>query len=211
MTDEILLDSNNNSHNENNSSSNFDTIFNSLSNDIVNLNQYINDVNKQKKENTVELKELEEEKARITKSKLEFEEYVKRQQQEHNRRISEFNTYLNLQRQNLLKSEEEFKESMDNSLNEIELAKKELEIEKEKFNQEKEQFDSYKKLELDRIKHSQEILDSDKEQFEKHKKMTKEKIELENKNLEQKCDKIRELISQFNLNFKPIIEENKEV
>ena len=70
-----------------------------------------------------------------------------------------------------------------------------------------EQFEDYKTLELNRIKHSQDILESERNQFEKYKEVNMKKIELENKNLEQKCDKFRELFSQFNSNFKPIMEE----
>ena len=42
-------------------------------------------------------------------------------------------------------------------------------MQKEKFQEEQEQFESYKNIEIERIKHSQEILDSDKNQFEKYK------------------------------------------
>jgi len=109
----------------------------------------------------------------------------------------------------LFKAESEFKINMDNSLNELELIKKELEIQSEKLKEEKEQFETYKNLELKRIHHAQEILESDKNQFEKYKEVSNKKIELENKNIEQKCDKFKELISQFNYSFKPLIKEEE--
>ena len=87
------------------------------------------------------------------------------------------------------------------------LIAKEILMEKEKFKEEKEQFETYKSLELNRIKHSQDILESEKNQFEKYKEVNMKKIELENKSLEQKCDKFKELFSQFNSNFRPIVEE----
>jgi len=53
------------------------------------------------------------------------------------------------------------------------------------------------------------MLDSEKNQFEKYKEVTNKKIELENKNIEQKCDRFKELINQFNSNFKPMIKEEE--
>jgi hypothetical protein len=192
-----------------NSSNDLDSLFDNLTNDISSFNKYVDGVNKRKKENIVEEKELLEEKQRIEKSKLEFEEYVKTRQEEYDKKIGQIDEYLNVQKQNLLKAESEFKESMDNSLNELDISKKELEIQREKFKQEKEQFETYKSLELNRIKHASEILESDKNQFEKYKEVANKKIELENKNLEQKCEKFKQLITQFNSSFKPMIEEEE--
>lgn len=190
-------------------SNNLDSLFDNLTNDIINFNKYIEDINKQRKENSIEEKELIEEKQRIDKAKLEFENYVKAKNEEYEKKMGQVDEYLNDQKQNLLKAENEFKISMDNSLNELDLIKKELEIQKEKIKEEKEQFETYKNLELNRIQHSQEILESEKIQFEKYKEVTNKKIELENKNLEQKCDKFKELITQFNSSFKPIITEEE--
>ena len=63
---------------------------------------------------------------------------------------------------------------------------------------------------MERIHHSEEILESDKKEFEQYKEVTTKKIELENKNLEQKCSKFRSMISEFNSNFKPIIEDKED-
>ena len=208
MYNDFLLDNN---FASSNSSNDLDSLFDNLTNDINTFNKYVENVNNQRKENNIEERELLEEKQRIAKSKMEFEEYVRAKQNEYDKKIGSIDEYLNTQKQNLLKSESEFKVSMDNSLNELEIAKKELEIQREKFNEEKEQFESYKALELERIKHSQEILELDKNQFEKYKEVANKKIELENKSLEQKCDKFKEIIGQFNSNFKPIIKENEEV
>lgn len=192
---------------ESNSSSDLDTLFDNLTSDINNFNKYIENINRQKQENNVEVRELIEEKQRIARAKLDFEEYVKTKNKEYENKMSQADEYLESQKKNIMKAEVEFKTNMDNSLNELELVKKELEIQKEKFNEEREQFETYKKLELERILHSQEIFESEKKQFEKYKEVCSKKIELENKNLEQKCDKFKELIGQFNSNFKPIMEE----
>ena len=193
------------------SSSDLDSLFDNLTNDINSFNKYVDDINKRKKENNIEEKELLEEKQRIEKAKKEFEEYVKSMNDEYNKKMAQIDDYLNTQKQNLVKSEVEFKTNMDNSLNELELAKKEFEMQREKFNEQREQFETYKNLELDRINHSKEIFESDKNQFEKYKEIETKKIELENKNLEQKCDKFKELIGQFNSKFKPIISESEGV
>lgn len=186
-----------------------DSLFENLTNDINSFNRYVDDVNNQKKENTVEERELFEEKQKLQKSKYEFEEYVKTKQAEYDKKIGQIDEYLSIQRQNLLKAEAEFKSNMDNSLKEIDISKKELEIEQEKFRQEKEQFESYKSIELERLKHSQEIFESDKNQFEKYKEVANKKLELDNKNLEQKFDKFKELLNQFNSKFKPIIKDEE--
>lgn len=209
MYDEILLSNkfSDNVSSQSESLNDLNKIFDNLTNDIDYFNKYIEDVNRQKKENSIEEKELIEEKQRIEKTKIDFENYVKAKNEEYEKRISQVDEYLNTQKQNLLKAEAEFKANMDSSLNEFELIKKELEIQKEKLNEEKEQFEKYKSIELDRIKHSQEILESEKNQFEKYKEVTNKKLELENKNIEQKCDKFKALLNQFNANFKPIMKE----
>ena len=107
--------------------------------------------------------------------------------------------------------ENDFKLNMDVSLNEIEIEKKELELSKEKFKEEKSQFESYKELELTRIKHANEIIESEKNQFEKYKEVTNRKIELENKNLQQKCDKLKDIINKFNSSFKESIKDENGV
>ena len=209
MYDDFLLNNNSETKVSSNSETltDLDSLFNNLSNDINNFNKYIATVNKKKNENLLEEKELIDEKIRIDKAKLDFENYVKAKNEEYEKKMQQVDEYLNSQKQNLSKAEAEFKINMENSLNELELTKKEILIEKEKFKEEKEQFEDYKTLELNRIKHSQDILESERNQFEKYKEVNMKKIELENKNLEQKCDKFRELFSQFNSNFKPIMEE----
>ena len=211
MYDDFLLNDRLSSDSNQKEMTNLDNLFDNLTNDINTFSKYVDDVNKKKKENTEEELQLYEEKRKLEKSKLEFEEYVKSKQVEYDSKINQIDDYLESQKQNLLRTEAEFKSSMDNSLKELDIAKKELEIQREKFKEEKEQFESYKELELTRIKHSEEILESDKNQFEKYKEVTNKKLELENKNLEQKADKFKDLINQFNSRFKPVLKENEEV
>ena len=189
--------------------SDLDDLFNNLTSDIQNFNKYISDVNKQKQENSIEEKEILEEKQRIDKAKLDFENYVKTKNEEYIKKEKEIDEYLNLQKQNLLKAEEDFKINMDNSINELEIVKKEVELQKNRLEEEKSQFETFKNLEINRIKHAKEMLDSEKTQFEKYKEVTIRKIDLENKNIEQKCDRFKELINQFNSNFKPMIKEEE--
>lgn len=47
---------------------------------------------------------------------------------------------------------------------------------------------------------------TEKEQFEKYKKVKETKIELANKEIEQKCEKFKEVITQFNTRFRKISE-----
>ena len=191
-------------------SKSLDTLFNSLSDDIINFNKYVDVISKQKKENSQEEKELIEEKQRFEKVKFDFEAYVKAKNLEFEKMVADIENYSNSEKEKLAKLQSDFKTNMDNALNELDINKKELEIQKDKFKEEREQFEDYKRIEVSRIKHSEEILTSEKEQFDKYKEVTIKKIELENKNLEQKCEKLRNLISQFNLSFKPIIKEEKE-
>lgn len=209
MYDDFLLNNKYSNDMPSVSSNDLDSLFNNLESDITNFNKYVDDVNKKRKENTIEEKELMEEKLRIDKSKLEFENYVRAKNEEYEKKMVQVDEYADSQKQNLLRLESEFKINMDNSLNELEIAKKELEIQRQEFQEEKEQFETYKGLEMDRIRHAQEILESEKNQFERYKEVNNKKIELENKNLEQKCDKFKELIGQFNSSFKPILMEEE--
>ena len=206
MYDDFLV-ANNQENSKNSSLENLDSIFNSLSNNIDNFNKYIDSVNKKKKENVDEEKELMEEKLRINKSKMDFENYVKTKNEEYESKMAQVDEYLNNQKQNLSRAEKDFKVNMDKSFKELELIKSELEIQKMKLKEEQEQFENYKNLELTRIKQAQDILETEKNQFEKYKEISMKKIELENESLEQKCDKFNELLKQFNLNLKPIKEE----
>ena len=52
-----------------------------------------------------------------------------------------------------------------------------------------------------------EEINQEKEQFNKYKEISVKKIELDNKNLEQKCLKFKEIVNQFNSNFKPVLDE----
>lgn len=190
-------------------SSDLDSLIDNLTNDITSFNQYISDINKQKKVNSISEKELEEEKIRVEKAKIEFENYVRVKNEEISKKEAQIEEYLNIQKQNLSKAELDFKMNMDNSLNELEIVKNEVELQRSRYIEEKQQFETYKNIELNRIKHAQEMLDSEKTQFEKYKEVTNRKIELENKNIEQKCDRFKALINNFNSNFKPMVKEEE--
>lgn len=185
MYDDILLEdeySNDNSFSIDKMNTDLDSLFNNLSNDVVNINKIINEVTEKKKNNELEQKNLNESKLKLEKAKREFEEYMNSQKEELKRSKLKVDEYAKLQQDKLKKAEENFKETMSNSLTELEIEKKTLLLEKEQFNQEKEQFLKYKEVAY-------------------------KKIELENKNIEQKVVKFRELMNQFNSNFKPIFDE----
>ena len=185
MYDDILLDdeySNETSFSVDTMNTDLDSLFNNLSNDVVNINKIINEVTEKKKNNELELKNINESKLKLEKAKKEFEEYMVAQKEELKRNKSKIDEYAKLQQEKLKKAEENFKETMSNSLTELEIEKKTLLLEKDQFKQEKEQFSKYKEVAY-------------------------KKIELENKNIEQKIIKFRELMNQFNSNFKPIFDE----
>ena len=81
----------------------------------------------------------------------------------------------------LRKAEEDFRKSMTTSLTELENEKKLFELEKEKLNKKSKEFEQYK------------------EEVEK-------KLEMENKNLEEKCLKFKEIINIVNQNFETFSE-----
>ena len=132
MYDDFLLNNNSDSKISSSSESltDLDSLFNNLSDDINNFNKYIATVNKKKNENLLEEKELIEEKIRLDKAKMDFENYVKAKNEEYEKKMQQVDEYLNSQKQNLLKTESEFKSNMENSLNELELTKKEILMEK---------------------------------------------------------------------------------
>lgn len=185
-------------------------LFDNLSSDIASVNKFITDLNDKKKANHVEEKELVEERERLDKTKKDFEAYMDAQKEEIVKKQQQVDEYLENQKQYLAKAEAEFKDNMDSSLAELEISKKELELQQQKLQEEKEQFENYKSLEINRIHHAEEILTSERNQFEKYKEVTNQKIELDNKNLEQKCNRFKEIVGQFNSNFKPILDEKSE-
>ena len=159
-----------------------DNLFDNLSNDVTNINKMINEVTEKRKNNDLEQKNLNELREKLAKEKLEFEEYVSIQKEELRKSKEKIDQYSMLQLEKLKKTELDFKANMNTALSELEIDKKTLSLEKEQFRQEKEQFIKYKEVAY-------------------------KKIELENKNIEQKCIKFRELMSQFNANFKPLYDE----
>ena len=185
---------------------NLDSLFDNLTEDIANVNKYISEVNKKNKTNEAAQRELYDERQKLEKSKLNFENYYRAQEQELKKLRMQTEEYIALQTDKMRKAEEEFRSGMTSSLSELELEKKALEIEKENLKQEKAQFESYKSLEVSRINQAKEQIQSEKEQFAKYKDISMKKIELDNKNLEKKCLKFKEIMSQFNSNFKPIID-----
>lgn len=210
MYDEILLNSkfgNPDTTKPNDSIKDLDTIFDNLTTDVENFNKFISNVNKQNKVNSEEFLELTQEREKIEKERLEFDSYMKIQKEDFRNKQQQFEELMKIQKNNLSKAEEEFKINMDNSLKELELSLQEMKIKKDKLDEEKKQFEEYKNIEISRIKHAEEVFESEKKQFEKYKEINTKRIELENKNLEQKCDRFKDLISQFNSNFKPMIEE----
>ncbi|MBQ9072707.1 MAG: hypothetical protein IJY25_06075 [Bacilli bacterium] len=212
MYDEILLNSkfgNNETNKKNSNIQDLDTIFDNLTNDVENFNKFISNVNKQNKVNGEEFLELSQEREKIEKARVEFDNYMRIQKEEFRNKQEQFDEQIKIKKNNLSKAEEEFKMNMDNSLKELELSLQEMKMKKDKFDEEKAQFEEYKNIEISRIKHAEEVLKSEKNQFEKYKEVNIKRIELENKNLEQKCDRFKNLISQFNSNFKPMI-ENEE-
>lgn len=210
MYDDILLKDNKIDDTSTINNTNLDELFNNLTSDIETVNKFISNLNNQKTANNKEEQVLIEERQKIDRDKEEFEKYMAIQREEINQKKNQVEQYLNNQKEYLAKAESDFKTNMDNSLSELELAKKELEIQKEKIKEEKEQFENYKSLEINRIHHAEEILASERNQFERYKEITNEKLELESKNFEQKCIKFKEIISQFNSNFKPITEDINE-
>ena len=186
-----------------------DTIFDNLTNDVENFNKFISNVNKQKKVNNEEILELAEEREKIQRERIEFDNYIKIQKEDLRNKQEQFEELSKIQRANLSKAEEEFRINMDNSLKELELSLQEQKIQKDKFEEEKQQFEEYRNIEMNRIQHAEDVLQSERKQFEKYKEVNIKRIELENKNLEQKCDRFKNLISQFNLNFKPMLEKDE--
>lgn len=190
--------------------SNIDNLFNNLTEDIASANKFILEVTKKNKNCELERKELDEDKQKFRKSKEEFELYKQEQQEEIRKKKRDLEQHMTLQLEKIRKAEDDFRNNMSHSLNEIQIEKKELEIAREEFAKEKEQFDAYRALEITRIDQSKREIEDEKEQFNKYKDVSKKRIELENKNIEQKCLKFREIMNQFNSNFKFEEFEDKE-
>ena len=56
-------------------------------------------------------------------------------------------------------------------------------------------------MENKRISNNHIILDSERRQFETYKDMSEKKLELANKELDQKCDRFKEVMKGFTVKF----------
>lgn len=213
MYDDVLLNKSNNSTENLKSKSptntNFETLFNNINKDIVNVNNIISDLKSKRKANAEEEHELLEERDKLNQEKVNFENYIHQQKLELEQAQKRFDDYVKTQKQYLNSANEEFKVKMDHSLQELDILKKELEMNKEKFKEQQEQFETYKNIELKRLQQTENILNSEKTQFEKYKEISNRRLELETKDLEYKISKFKNVVGQFSVNFKPII-NNKE-
>lgn len=196
--------------NNNNEFNDLDNLFNKLSSDVTNFKAHVNILNEKQKMNLEEEKELCDEKERLNRAKQEFESYIEIQRQEIDQKRLQMEQYLKAQKDSVLRAQDEFNINKENSIKQLEISKRELEIQQEKFLKDQKQFESYKELELDRLHQEQERINLEKDQLEKYKEVTNRKLELETKNLEQKCARFKKIVSEFNSNFKPIL-EGKEV
>ena len=210
MYDDILLKNNNSNLSTSEPSKSFDSMFNNLNNDIANVNDIIYNLKSKSIANKEEEQELLEERDKLNQDRVEFESYVNEKNAELRQKQEQINQYLDTQKKYLSSANEEFKTNMQRSLMELDIQRKELQIEKEKFMTEKDQFETYKKIEMESLHHSKDIFESEKVQFEKYKEICNKRIELETKSLEQKCSKFKNIIGEFNTNFKPLIDDKNE-
>ena len=189
---------------------NLDVLINGLTSDIKSVNNFMADLNKEKKAN----KEIEEtiikERKKLEHDKKEFDNYVRLMNSEFEtaRKTQELN--FNTQKLNLAKAENSFKENMDNTLAKLELVKKELDLKEKKIEEDRQQFDKYKEIEQERLKHEREVLQFEREQFNSFKEVNNKRIEVEKRDLEQQFNKFKQIIDQFNLNFKTSLENKNE-
>ena len=207
---------------------NLDLLFNNLSNDVQNVNKMISDLNKQKQTNNNELDELNAERRKLHKMQEEFETYMRIQRADLKQKVNQTEIDVNNAKQALERARADFNSDMSKSLLELDVARKELDLEKEKFSESIKQFESYKQMEMDKIHHKEEILKTEREefettkkyeeeilkanqaQFEKYKEVCNQKLEIENKKMEQKFEKFKGIVSQFNDKFKPMTSDNSE-
>ena len=189
---------------------NLNQMFSNLNDDIESVNKFIINLNNQKKANQAAIDDIEVVKKKFEQEKLEFEQDMKYRLKELEVKKSQVEKYFNVQKQALSSSEEEFKKNMDFALSELEIIRKETELGKEKLEEEKNHFESYKSIEMEKINHSMDVLESEKRQFDKYKDITNKRFELENKNIEKKCESLKNIVNQFNVNFKPVDSDKNE-
>ena len=100
------------------------------------------------------------------------------------------------------KRQEVEKNTIKNQMYEKTLGQEALEIERKKEEVKKELSNEKRKIEKEK-----ELIKAEKEQFEKYKENKERKIELANKELEQKCDKFKGVIKEFNTRFRMMKED----
>ena len=198
---------------------NFDIFFDDLKEDVEGASTLISEILEKKKNIKDNEENIYKERENFNLEKIELEK----------RRLSEC---VKLQKMKLQEEEAQIKADIDVMNKELTLKEQSLKNEEQKLKSDKEQFDKYKEVEENKLLHDQEKLEVDrkqlerdkelnlqklenyrkeleidKEQFENYKKVEEEKLSLEQSNLNQRCERFKKIVEQFNKNFAKLPEE----
>lgn len=212
-----------------NENGNFDSLFDSLYNDVNGANNFISDMLTQKKRVQDYETNLKNTKEKLDKEREEFASYIEAQRKIIETEKAQCNEFVRNQRLRIQNEEAKFNSDCEATRAEITLEEEKIKIANEKLADEKEQFKKVQEIEeekiktdreklkmeqeqwerekaiaLEKIKQGQVELENQKEQFAKAKELEEKKLELESKNLSQSCARFKELVSQFNSGFQQL-------
>lgn len=182
----------------------FDSMFDSLYENVNGANNFISDLLEQKK--SIEDK-VNEEQRKLEAEKAEFEEYKNKELENIESAKRQCQEYIETEKQRLKNEEEQFNNNLESSLIDKKLKEEKLEIAIKKFESDKEQFENYKDLELKKLDSIKQQLESEREQFLKTKELEEKRLELESKNLSQSCARFKDLVNKFNSGIGQLPEE----
>lgn len=192
------------------SSKSIDEMFSSLSSDIAGINRLVSDLNERKTQAVDDVRKIAAEREVIERQKSDVDLYIAKAEAEILKKKNDIDIYLENRQRALTNAENEFRKKMETSLKELEIMRQEFMLEKDKIKEEKDQFEAYKNIEIEKIQYAARVLTADKEQFEKYRQVAMERVNLETRNLENRCSKFKDIVNQFNTNFKPSIDMKEE-
>lgn len=177
--------------NTTNNSSDFDTLFDSLYNDVAGANKFISNLIEQKKNVTDNAANLEEDREKLTKEKEEFERYMESQKQSISLAKAQCDEYVRTQKMRLQNEESQFNADAEATRAELALTDASIKAASEKLDAEKAQFRVYKELEekkqqaeKDKIDKDKRKLEADIEQFNKEQEVSFTKLKAEEQELQ---------------------------
>lgn len=146
--------------------SDFDTLFDSLYNDVAGANKFISNLIEQKKNVNDNAATLQEDREKLEKEKEEFERFMETQRQSLELEKAQCDEYIRTQKARLRNEESQFNADVEATRAELALTDASIKAGSEKLESEKAQFRVYKELEEKKQQSEKEKIEKDRRKLE---------------------------------------------